>query len=381
MSIPSLFRCPISLDLFADPVTLSTGQTYDRPSIEKWLADGNLTCPVTMQRLCDTSLVPNLTLRHLIGEWLLAGPAKSSSGPYPTEPLSALKKVLQSGDTDDEVKVETLRKLRILSVESDTGKACLVQSGFFPLVLQLLLDSTPDTDPDILDLALDCVLHLSPAAAHSSSLDVLKEESNLARLVLLLEQGRVRMQIKLCSLIETVASETRELCTIFGGCRRLLQVLVSLLLCQYSDASTAAVGAISSICSLEANRENVVRDGGVDGLVAHLSDSVRGNPVPALATLEALLQLETGRKALLKRSNGVRVLVGNVFRVSSSSHGGSGHAVGSLLAVCGSSRRARMEAVSCGVVAQLLMLIQSRCGPEVKTKARALLKVFKFVWG
>ncbi|KAJ0973123.1 hypothetical protein J5N97_021082 [Dioscorea zingiberensis] len=71
MSIPLLFRCPISLDLFTDPVTLSTGQTYDRPSIEQWLARGNRTCPVTMQRLHDTSLVPNHTLRHLIDQWLL----------------------------------------------------------------------------------------------------------------------------------------------------------------------------------------------------------------------------------------------------------------------------------------------------------------------
>ena len=68
ITIPHLFRCPISLDLFEDPVTLCTGQTYDRSSIEKWFSAGNLTCPVTMQKLHDPSIVTNHTLRHLINQ-------------------------------------------------------------------------------------------------------------------------------------------------------------------------------------------------------------------------------------------------------------------------------------------------------------------------
>ncbi|WJX34689.1 hypothetical protein P8452_22777 [Trifolium repens] len=38
INIPHLFRCPISLDLLEDPVTLITGQTYDRSNIEKWIS-------------------------------------------------------------------------------------------------------------------------------------------------------------------------------------------------------------------------------------------------------------------------------------------------------------------------------------------------------
>lgn len=32
--VPNHFRCPISLELMKDPVTLSTGITYDRETIE-----------------------------------------------------------------------------------------------------------------------------------------------------------------------------------------------------------------------------------------------------------------------------------------------------------------------------------------------------------
>ncbi|CAM8957107.1 unnamed protein product [Rhodiola kirilowii] len=41
LAIPSHFRCPISLDLMKDPVTLSTGISYDRESIETWIENGS----------------------------------------------------------------------------------------------------------------------------------------------------------------------------------------------------------------------------------------------------------------------------------------------------------------------------------------------------
>ncbi|KAI9128337.1 hypothetical protein K1719_001330 [Acacia pycnantha] len=51
--IPYHFRCPISLDLMREPVTISTGQTYDRTSVQSWFAAGNTTCPVTRAPLSD----------------------------------------------------------------------------------------------------------------------------------------------------------------------------------------------------------------------------------------------------------------------------------------------------------------------------------------
>lgn len=60
------FRCPISLELMSDPVTIETGHTYDRSSILKWFSSGNLMCPKTGKRLSSTEMVPNLVLRRLI---------------------------------------------------------------------------------------------------------------------------------------------------------------------------------------------------------------------------------------------------------------------------------------------------------------------------
>ncbi|KAJ0899348.1 putative U box domain, armadillo-like helical, Zinc finger, RING/FYVE/PHD-type [Helianthus annuus] len=66
---PEDFRCPISLELMTDPVTVSTGQTYDRVSIQKWLKSGNLMCPKTGEKLATTELVPNLNLRKVIHQY------------------------------------------------------------------------------------------------------------------------------------------------------------------------------------------------------------------------------------------------------------------------------------------------------------------------
>lgn len=383
MSIPDLFKCPISLDLFTDPVTLSTGQTYDRPSIEKWLAGGNLTCPVTMQKLQDTSLVPNHTLRHLIDQWLLTG-CDHNPNPKPTELIDSfevytLKQNLQSPDATLTAKLETLRKIRILSVESDIS--CLILSGFFQLLLEMLLQTSLHGYVELMELALECILNLSPST-HADSLNMLKRESCLASFALLLVQGSTKIKTSLCYLIEDIATSlaTRELCLVLGQTQQVLQALVTLLHDKTdARASEAALRAISSLCSLEANRGNAIDEGAIDGLITLLLNSTQQNVPQALATLELLLGLEAGRKAMSRNSNAVSLLVKMVFRVSSAQEG-SEPAIGSLMMLCSDSRQMRVEAINSGVLTQLLLLLQSQCSPKAKAKARAFLKQLRAKW-
>jgi len=51
-----------------DPVKTEDGQTYDRPSIEKWL-DGKLVSPLTNLPLKTRELVPNVALKNKIEKW------------------------------------------------------------------------------------------------------------------------------------------------------------------------------------------------------------------------------------------------------------------------------------------------------------------------
>ncbi|KAJ6796812.1 U-box domain-containing protein 10-like [Iris pallida] len=67
--IPEDFRCPISLELMRDPVIVSTGQTYERSFIQRWIDCGHRTCPKTQQKLQNLTLTPNYVLRSLINQW------------------------------------------------------------------------------------------------------------------------------------------------------------------------------------------------------------------------------------------------------------------------------------------------------------------------
>lgn len=67
--IPPYFRCPLSMDLMLDPVTVGSGQIYERASILKWLEHGLTICPQTRQTLTHTNLIPNYTVKAMIKSW------------------------------------------------------------------------------------------------------------------------------------------------------------------------------------------------------------------------------------------------------------------------------------------------------------------------
>ncbi|XP_059278448.1 uncharacterized protein LOC132032759 isoform X2 [Lycium ferocissimum] len=70
INIPQEFICPLTGLFFEDPVTLETGQTFERASIISWLLKGNRTCPVT-RRLLECQRVPhtNFILKRVINNW------------------------------------------------------------------------------------------------------------------------------------------------------------------------------------------------------------------------------------------------------------------------------------------------------------------------
>ncbi|CAL5193760.1 unnamed protein product [Lathyrus oleraceus] len=69
VSVPSYFRCPLSLELMLDPVIVASGQTYQRQSIQTWLDSGLNVCPKTHQRLNHAILIPNYTVKAMIASW------------------------------------------------------------------------------------------------------------------------------------------------------------------------------------------------------------------------------------------------------------------------------------------------------------------------
>ncbi|QHO58426.1 hypothetical protein HN51_012834 [Arachis hypogaea] len=408
MTIPHLFRCPISLDLFEDPVTLCTGQTYDRSSIEKWLGTGNLICPVTMQKLHDPSIVPNHTLRHLIHQWLQLGPQFHPGNSATIDSLAALKHTLQSQEDDTlENKLQVLEKINVFfsGEYSSFSRSCFVQLGLLPLLLELVFGGGTIEESHVvsnndhmkfIEIALGCIVKLLHLGYDLEALNIIKDdESKLATFVVLFEKGTITVKSSLCHIIESASSSetTQELCYVFGNTQKLVHEIV-LVLVQNCDASEDAVKAILALCSLNSNRESLVREGAIEGIITYISmiSSSSGNEITqirgqnkklvtsiAMGIVVKLLELESGRETLVSHPNGVDTLVKLVFSVKCDQDC-SDSAVEALSIVCGDYMSAREQAIGAGVMTKLLLLMQSHCATTTKSKTRMLLKLLKSKW-
>ncbi|KAL3379248.1 hypothetical protein AABB24_000123 [Solanum stoloniferum] len=121
-NIPQEFICPLTGLIFEDPVTLETGQTFERASIKSWISKGNKTCPVTRRSLeCQNVPCSNFILKRVITNWksehwrqLLAYFSKlaGNSGGH--------------GWLKNEIAVSVLEQL-LIALNQDQRKAALVQ--------------------------------------------------------------------------------------------------------------------------------------------------------------------------------------------------------------------------------------------------------------
>ncbi len=63
--LPNEFLCPITEELFQDPVMTCDGHTYERAAIEAWLKNHD-TSPTTNSHLANKNLMPNTVLKNLV---------------------------------------------------------------------------------------------------------------------------------------------------------------------------------------------------------------------------------------------------------------------------------------------------------------------------
>ncbi|KAK4352625.1 hypothetical protein RND71_028143 [Anisodus tanguticus] len=88
---PKDFVCPITGQIFNDPVTLETGQTYEGKAIQEWMNRGNTTCPITRQSLSASTLPKtNYVLKRLITSWRKQHPDLAQEFSYSETPRSYL---------------------------------------------------------------------------------------------------------------------------------------------------------------------------------------------------------------------------------------------------------------------------------------------------
>mgnify|MGYP000560199583 CR=1 FL=1 len=62
------FTCPLTKEIFDDPVVLGDGFTYEKSAIEQWFAAGYRRSPMTNMELMEVNFVPNLVIKQALDE-------------------------------------------------------------------------------------------------------------------------------------------------------------------------------------------------------------------------------------------------------------------------------------------------------------------------
>ncbi|KAH7511099.1 hypothetical protein FEM48_ZijujUnG0055200 [Ziziphus jujuba var. spinosa] len=340
---PDDFRCPISLEIMVDPVTIETGHTYDRSSILKWFGTGKSICPKTGTKLTNPELlVPNLVMRKLIqqycsengipspetgrrnrhvkGEILVGCLAAEKAMKMVTQFLSC---ILANGTKKEKNKASY--EIRILAKTSNFNRSCLVEAGVVPKLLKLLLS----TDSWTQENAIAALLNLSK---HSGSKTAIVENWGLEYIVDVLKHG-VKMEARqhAAGTLFYLAS-VEEYRILIGDNPEVIPALLELIKDGTNRAKKNSLVAIFGLLMHHGNHWRVLASGVVPLLVNLLASSDREDLITdSLAILATLAEKIDGTVAILQHGD-----LDSIVKAlnSSTSRVGKEYCVSLLLALC-----------------------------------------------
>ncbi|XP_030484893.2 E3 ubiquitin-protein ligase PUB23 [Cannabis sativa] len=397
IEVPQFFICPISLEIMKDPVTLSTGITYDRESIEKWLFSGkNECCPVSKQPIIpDSDLTPNHTLRRLIQAWCTMNASHGIERiPTPKPPINKTQIIKLINDAKSpQSQIKCLRRLRSIAAESETNKRCLESAGAVDFLASLIGNNYNELENDMSfcdhfarasDEAL-CILNNLQLSETVLKNLMARNQELVESLTKVMQRGtcesRVHAVVLLKSLLE-VADPMR----IIGLRPELFVELVQVLKDQDQvsrAAFKAALQLLIQLCPWGRNRIKAVEAGAVPVLIELLletnSSEKRRCVEVAMAVLDTLCGCAEGRAEFLHHSAGLAMVSKKILRVSQTA---SEKAVRILHSISKFSATSGVlqEMLQLGVVAKLCLVLQVDCGSKTKERAREILKLHARTW-
>ncbi|GLU15958.1 hypothetical protein SLE2022_324090 [Rubroshorea leprosula] len=366
VEVPTVFICPISLEPMQDPVTLSTGQTYERSNILKWFSLGHCTCPTTMQELWDDSVTPNKTLQQLIYSWFsqiyLASKKRSEDVQGRVkEILETLKKL------KGQARIQALKELRQVVNAHSTAKKTVVNNGGIALISSLLGPFTTHA------VGSEAIGILSNLDLDSSSKSHLMQPAKISLMVDMLNEGSIDTKINCSKLIgilvegDDFSAEKVASLSLLVGLLRLVKDK------RHLNGILAGLRLLKTVCSHESVRSSFVSVGGVPQLVVLLPSLNNECLELALYVLEAVSTTPEGKLALKDCPNTVPNVVKLLMKVSENC---TQLALSILLAVFNlAPEECASLAMDAGLAAKLLLVIQSGCNLVLKQRSAELLKL------
>ncbi|CAI9755271.1 unnamed protein product [Fraxinus pennsylvanica] len=388
LKIPDHFRCPISLDLMKDPVTLSSGMTYDRESIEAWFEAGNSTCPVTNRVLRNLEPIPNHAIRIMIQDWCVE---KRSYGveriPTPRIPITSVEvsEILSKVEAGDEQeRLEFVVKLRSLAKESERNKRCIMANGTGRVLsskFEAFSRDSIDKNVTILEEIMSTLTVISPLDDETKL--ILGSKSSLRCIVWCLRCGslsaRRNAALTLRSILSSDQPKFGELIEIEGALEALVKLVKEPICPTTTKASLLAIYYMVS-SSTPNYQDDVIKRFVDTGLVEVLIDTLVGCEKSlcekALGVLDGICNSSEGREKAYDNALTMPVLVKKLLRVSDLSTEFSV----SIMCKLGKNEKREergviFEAVELGAFQKLLLLLQVGTNEKTKENATQLLKL------
>ncbi|VVB06114.1 unnamed protein product [Arabis nemorensis] len=296
--LPHEFLCPITLEIMLEPVIISTGQTYEKESIQKWFDAGHKTCPKTQQTLAHLSLAPNYALKNLILQWCEENNFKlpeketcSSQSENESEEqkdeVSLLVEALSSSQLEEQRK--SVKQMRLLARENPENRVLIANAGGIPLLVQLL--SYPDSG--IQENAVTTLLNLS---IDEDNKKLISNEGAIPSIIEILQNGnreaRENSAAALFSL--SMLDENKVTIGLSNGIPPLVELLQNGTLRGKKDALTA----LFNLSLNSANKGRAIDAGIVQPLLQLLKDRNLGMIDEALSILLLLASHPEGRQAI-----------------------------------------------------------------------------------
>ncbi|PPD88471.1 hypothetical protein GOBAR_DD14560 [Gossypium barbadense] len=376
--IPDDFRCPISLELMKDPVIVSTGQTYERSCIEKWLEQGHGTCPKTQQTLSSPALTPNYVLRSLIAQWCEANgiePPKrpgssrsnkttSACSPAERTKIEILLRKLASSSPEDQRMAAG--EIRLLAKRNADNRVAIAEAGAIPLLVTLL--STPDSRTQ--EHAVTAVLNLSICEENKGSIISF---GAVPGIVQVLKKGSMEARENAAAALFSLSVVDENKVTI--GASGAIPPLVTLLSEGTQRGKKDAATALFNLCVYQGNKGKAVRAGVVPTLMRLLTEPGGGMVDEALAIL-AILSSHPEGKSAIGAAEAVPVLVDVIGNGSPRNRE---NAAAVLVHLCAGDQQHLAEAQELGVMGPLMDLAQNGTDRGKRKAAQLLERMSRFV--
>ncbi|KAI3750046.1 hypothetical protein L2E82_20670 [Cichorium intybus] len=371
--IPDDFRCPISLELMKDPVIVSTGQTYERTCIEKWLEQGHKTCPKTQLNLTSNALIPNYVLRSLIAQWCETNgmdppqrSARSSSSactPAERSIIKVLLTKLKSVSPDDQR--AAAGEIRLLAKRNADNRVAIAEAGAIPLLTHLL--TAPDSRTQ--EHAVTALLNLSICEDNKGNI---VSSGAVPGIVQVLKKGSMEARENAAATLFSLSVIDENKVTI--GSLGAIPPLVVLLSEGTQRGKKDAATALFNLCIYQGNKGRAVRAGVISTLMELLTEPQGGMKDEALAILAILSSHQEGKVAIGK-ADAVPVLV---EFIRSGSPRNKENAAAVLVHLCSGDQKYLVEAQELGVMAVLVDLLNHGTDRGKRKAGQLLEKINRY---